>query len=33
LGQEPEIVEVDGVLDGGDVLPGFTLELQAIFRD
>jgi Uma2 family endonuclease len=33
LGQEPEIVEVDGVLDGGDVLPGFTLELHAIFRD
>jgi Uma2 family endonuclease len=33
LGQNPEIVEAVGVLDGGDVLPGFTLELQTIFRD
>ena len=32
LGQEPEIVEATGVLDGGDVLPGFMLALQAIFR-
>lgn len=33
LGQAPEVVEATGVLDGGDVLPGFTLELQTIFRD
>lgn len=33
LGQAPEVVEGDGVLDGGDVLPGFELKLQSIFRD
>jgi Uma2 family endonuclease len=33
LGQTPEVIEATGVLDGGDVLPGFTLELRAIFRD
>jgi Uma2 family endonuclease len=33
LGQTPEVFEATGVLDGGDVLPGFTLELRAIFRD
>lgn len=33
LGQAPEVVEATGVLDGGDVLPGFTLELGTIFRD
>jgi len=33
LGQDPEVVEAVGVLDGGDILPGFTLELQTIFRD
>ena len=32
-GQEPEIVEATGALDGKDVLPGFTLDLQTIFRD
>jgi len=33
LGQNPEVVEAAGALDGGDVLPGFTLELGTIFRD
>jgi Uma2 family endonuclease len=33
LGQAPEVVEATGVLDGGAVLPGFALELRAIFRD
>lgn len=33
LGQAPETVEATGVLDGGGVLPGFTLELGTIFRD
>jgi Uma2 family endonuclease len=33
LGHALEVIEANGVLDGGDVLPGFTLELQAIFRD
>jgi Uma2 family endonuclease len=33
LGQAPEMVQADGVLDGGEVLPGLTLELRAIFRD
>ncbi|MEZ4504651.1 MAG: Uma2 family endonuclease [Thermomicrobiales bacterium] len=33
LGHAPEVVEAKGVLDGGDVLPGFELALQAIFRD
>jgi Uma2 family endonuclease len=32
LGQSPEIVQADGVLDGGAVLPGFTLDVQTIFR-
>lgn len=32
-GHEPEIVDAAGIFDGGDVLPGFTLDLQAIFRD
>jgi Uma2 family endonuclease len=33
LGQEPEIIDSVGVLDGGDVLPGFELKVQSIFRD
>lgn len=33
LDQEPEVVKADGVLDGGDVLPGFELELSRVFRD
>ena len=33
LGQAPEVIEATGMLDGGDVLPGFTLELRTIFRD
>ena len=33
LGQAPETVEATGVLDGGGVLPEFTLELGTIFRD
>jgi Uma2 family endonuclease len=30
-GQPAQIVNIDGVLDGGDVLPGFTLPLRDIF--
>ncbi len=33
LGQAPEVVEATGALDGGDVLPGFTLDVQTIYRD
>ena len=33
LGQAPEVVEATEVLDGGDVLPGFEMELRAIYRD
>lgn len=33
LGQTSEVIEAAGVLDGGDVLPGFKLELRTIFRD
>lgn len=33
LGHEPEVIEGAGVLDGGEVLPGFELELRSIFRD
>ncbi len=32
-GRDPEIVEASGVLDGGDVLPGFALDVRSIFRD
>jgi Uma2 family endonuclease len=32
-GAEPEVIEATGVLNGGAVLPGFTLELRTIFRD
>jgi len=32
LGQKPEVLDVSGTLDGGDVLPGFELELRSIFR-
>jgi Uma2 family endonuclease len=33
LGKDAEVIEATGTLDGGDVLPGFTLGLQTIFRD
>lgn len=33
LGQAPEVVEKSGVLDGGEVLPGFELKLSRVFRD
>jgi Uma2 family endonuclease len=33
LGQAPETIETTGVLDGGDVLPGFELPLRSAFRD
>lgn len=33
LGQDSEVVEKNGVLDGGDVLPGFELRLSRVFRD
>lgn len=32
-GQPVRIVELDGILDGGDVLPGFRLAVKDIFRD
>jgi Uma2 family endonuclease len=31
-GQEVKIVGIDGTLDGGDILPGFTLVLKEIFK-
>jgi Uma2 family endonuclease len=31
--REPEVVDESGTLEGGDVLPGFTLDLETIFRD
>lgn len=30
-GQAPRTVGIDGMLDGGDVLPGFTLAAKALF--
>ena len=33
LGQKPEVIDVTGALDGGDVLPGFSLEVSKIFGD
>ena len=33
LGQEVEVIDATGMLDGGEVLPGFALELPTIFRD
>jgi Uma2 family endonuclease len=27
-----QVIDIDGVLDGGDVLPGFTLALRAVFE-
>jgi Uma2 family endonuclease len=33
LGQDPEAVEAAEALEGEDVLPGFTLELQTVFRN
>lgn len=32
LGQELEVIDASGVLDGGDVLPGFALEVRTIFQ-
>jgi Uma2 family endonuclease len=32
-GQPPRTVDIDGTLDGGDVLPEFTLALRELFRD
>jgi Uma2 family endonuclease len=32
-GQEPQMLGIDGVLDGGNVLPGFTLKVRDIFPD
>lgn len=31
IGQEPEVLDVSSTLDGGDVLPGFTLAVEEIF--
>jgi Uma2 family endonuclease len=31
-GQPMKLVKIDGVLDGGDVLPGFTLPVKMIFE-
>jgi Uma2 family endonuclease len=28
----PEVIDMDGVLDGGDVLPGFTLAVRDLFK-
>jgi len=33
LGQPVKIVGIDGTLDGGDVLPGFTLAVKDIFPE
>jgi Uma2 family endonuclease len=33
LEQDPEVVEAAEALEGEDVLPGFTLELQTVFRN
>lgn len=30
LDRDPEVVKMDGVLDGGDVLPGFELEVKRV---
>jgi hypothetical protein len=30
---ETKILGIDDTLDGGDVLPGFTLPVRAIFED
>jgi Uma2 family endonuclease len=32
-GQPVQIIDIDGVLDGGGVLPGFQLAVKDIFRD
>ena len=32
-GQEPEILSEDDVLDGGDLLPGFSVPVWQLFRD
>jgi Uma2 family endonuclease len=32
-GQAVQIMDINGVLDGGDVLPGFTLAISDIFPD
>jgi Uma2 family endonuclease len=31
-GQPEQVIERDGTLDGGDVLPGFTLALKDVFK-
>lgn len=33
VGKDIEVVSATGTLDGGDVLPGFKLPMQDIFRD
>jgi len=32
-GREPVTLGIDGVLDGGDVLPGFTLPVRSLFPE
>ncbi|MBI5667203.1 MAG: Uma2 family endonuclease [Chloroflexi bacterium] len=32
-GQPVRVVGIDGILDGGDILPGFKLAVKDIFRD
>jgi hypothetical protein len=32
-GQPMKLVKIDGVLDGGDVLSGFTLPVKMIFEE
>ncbi|MBI5957186.1 MAG: Uma2 family endonuclease [Chloroflexi bacterium] len=31
-GQSPRVIGIDGTVDGGEVLPGFTLSVKEIFR-
>ena len=32
--QKPfDTIKIDGVLDGGDVLPGFTLAVRTVFEE
>ena len=32
-GQPPRTIDIDGVIDGEDVLPGFQLPMRRLFRD
>ncbi len=32
-GQPVQIIDIEGILDGGGVLPGFKLAVKDIFRD